>query len=516
MIHLKLKNRMLVILMLFITIKIITISDIKAASLRAGVGKIDITCEDQAVLNKYSLNPNPLYVKALVLDNGSMKAVIIAYDIIWIQAEFLSEVRERIQKELKINGSNVLMNASHNHYLLDQICKDVVDKTIQAVKIALRNMVPVKIGTGIGYEDELTMSHTLKLKNGKDWSIRFANPCPPESDVAGVGPIDPEIGILRIDKADGKTLAVLYNFACHPTIDRGAYYRHIDMYGRISADFPGYTSKAIEENLGNSAVAIFLQGCGGDVYANRYKIINEPQTSEKVGKLLGLTILKAVRSIQTGKDADLKVFTEKIELPRRADFLEKISTLETEQAELLSSLRFTSLNFKTFLPLYIKYSLNPDFPSYYSHRYMKEKILGIHELVNMDAENKIHIQKYLKNIYAMEKLARIQENIILLKERQKENESAGPTVSVEIQGMRIGNYILITFPGEAFVEVGLDIKKKSPYEHTYIAAYSNGYIGYAPTADAYKGGGYGATNNILAPEWQEIYEKKVLEIINKL
>ena len=66
------------------------------------------------------------------------------------------------------------------------------------------------------------------------------------------------------------------------------------------------------------------------------------------------------------------------------------------------------------------------------------------------------------------------------------------------------------------VEVGLNIKKASPYEHTLVAAYSNGYMHYGPPADAYSRGGYEVTECLLASEWQEIYEKKADEIIRKL
>ena len=62
----------------------------------------------------------------------------------------------------------------------------------------------------------------------------------------------------------------------------------------------------------------------------------------------------------------------------------------------------------------------------------------------------------------------------------------------------------------------MNIKKNSPFEHTFVVGYSNGYIGYAPTARAYSGEAYGATNNMLNPEWQEIFEKKASEIISRL
>ena len=50
--------------------------------------------------------------------------------------------------------------------------------------------------------------------------------------------------------------------------------------------------------------------------------------------------------------------------------------MEAEQQTLLQSLKGTSLNLKTFLPLAVKYDLSGEFPSYYSHRYLHEKALG--------------------------------------------------------------------------------------------------------------------------------------------
>jgi hypothetical protein len=82
--------------------------------------------------------------------------------------------------------------------------------------------------------------------------------------------------------------------------------------------------------------------------------------------------------------------------------------------------------------------------------------------------------------------------------------------------MRIGDFVVVTFPGEAFCEVGLNIKRQSPFEFTFLASYSNGSIGYAPTADAYGRGAYEDTLTRLAPDWQATYEKKALEMIGKL
>ena len=71
--------------------------------------------------------------------------------------------------------------------------------------------------------------------------------------------------------------------------------------------------------------------------------------------------------------------------------------------------------------------------------------------------------KYLKNIRTMERLARIQDQIATLQRHQAINKAAGePTVSTEVQGIKVGDFVLITSPAEVLVEVGLNVKKASP------------------------------------------------------
>jgi hypothetical protein len=135
----------------------------------------------------------------------------------------------------------------------------------------------------------------------------------------------------------------------------------------------------------------------------------------------------------------------------------------------------------------------------------------------MDSLNRRNIQKYLKNIRAMERLARIQDDIATLTKHQEINEDSGEdTIEAEVQGIKIGNCVLITAPLEALVEIGLNVKKASPYKHTFMAAYSNGYMHYGAPAADYDKGGYEVTECMLAPRWQKIYEKKANEIICKL
>jgi hypothetical protein len=473
----------------------------------AGVGKVEIT-------NKKLIPSNdPLYVKALVLKSGATTAAIVTVDAVaigeigYIGNDYLGKVRARLQRELKIDPANVMINASHCHGV---VCADVDDKTFQAVKAASESMVPVIAGTGRGFENRIMENRRLKLKNGKEVDVRHAYALPPDEEIAGVGPIDPEIGILRLDRKDGKTLAVVYNFACHPIMGVPN--------GENTADIVGFASKVIESNLSDGTIALFAQGCGGDINPVLYKDVNQPRNAEPLGNMLGLSVLQAVRRIKCVDNGPLKVIRETLGLPR-ADHSKRIDAMLLQQAQLLNSLKGTSLNLRTFIPLVVKYNASSEFPSYYSHRYLHEKKLGRDDLLQLDRVNRRDMKAYMENIYTMEALTRLQTNLGLLRKHQETNRRAGmKPLEVEMLGLRIGDFVLVTFPGELTVEIGLNIKKASPHKHTFIAGYTNGYIYYTPTAKQLRnvGGAQEDSDCLLAPEWQELFETRVAELLKKL
>lgn len=480
----------------------------EAAQLQAGAAKVDITDRDAAPVN------DPLYAKALVLRSDAATAVIITLDAVAIgelgrvRNSFLPNVRGRLEKELQIRPSHVLINASHCHGI---VCEDVEQRAVEAVKAAWRNLAPVRVGAGRGREDRIMENRRLQLKDGREADVRHAYSLPRDEDLAGIGPIDPEIGLLRLDRVDGQPLAVVYNFACHPI-------QGVPSRGN-TADIIGFASKAIEENLGGGALAIFLQGCAGDINPVIYKDVHNPRDAEPLGNMLGLSALRALKTIATRDGGELEVVNQIIALPRATDLEQRIARIEAEQTRLLRSLKGTSLNFKTFLPLFVQYQTFADFPSYASHRYLHEKSLGREGLGKLDEENRANMERYIQNIHTMEELTRLQVNMDLLKKHQVANAAAGkPVVDAEVMGMRIGDFVLITFPGELTVQIGLDIKKRAPAPLTFVAGCTNGYLYYAPTAKQRNNTGFAQEDCdcLLAPQWQQIYDQAVDAILKKL
>ncbi len=478
-----------------------------AATLRAGVAQVDITDHAAGPVN------DPSFVKALAISNGHTTAVIVTVDAVAIGGigrignTYLPNVRSELQKQ-GINPGHVIINASHCHSV---VRGDADQLTVQAIKEAVAAMVPVRVGTGRGREDRIMENRRLKMKDGSEVDMRRAYSMPKDEDVEAVGPVDPEIGLLRLDRTDGTPLALLYNFACHPIQGVPG--------GGNTADFPGFASKAIEQNLGANVMAFFIQGCAGDINPAMYKIVHQMHDAEHYGNQLGLSTLQAARQIQAGESSTLKVINEIIALPRGADLERRMESIQAEQAQIVRSLNGTNINLKTFLPLYVQHKVSEDFPAYYSQRYLHEKANGREDLSKLDAENRANLEAYIQNIHAMEQLTRLQINLNLLQMHLEQNQAAAmPTVNVEVCGIRIGDFVMVTFGGELTVEIGLAIKKRSPVPSTFVAGYTNGYIYYLPTEQQRNNTGYAQEDCdcIVAPEWQRLFDERIDSVLTRL
>ena len=63
-------------------------------------------------------------------------------------------------------------------------------------------------------------------------------------------------------------------------------------------------------------------------------------------------------------------------------------------------------------------------------------------------------------------------------------------ITIVLQTFRIGELGVCAIPFEVFVEIGLELKQKSPFDRTFTISHANGSHGYLPTAEQHKLGGY--------------------------
>ena len=75
------------------------------------------------------------------------------------------------------------------------------------------------------------------------------------------------------------------------------------------------------------------------------------------------------------------------------------------------------------------------------------------------------------------------ERIELLKD-------APGTIEAPLQVLRLGDLGITAIPFETFTEIGLELKDRSPFAHTFTIELAGGSFGYLPTPEQHRLGGY--------------------------
>jgi hypothetical protein len=91
--------------------------------------------------------------------------------------------------------------------------------------------------------------------------------------------------------------------------------------------------------------------------------------------------------------------------------------------------------------------------------------------------------------------------------------SSGPEVELRLTALKIGDLVLCGISGELFTEIGLEIKKQSPYSNTLIVTHCNGSNGYICTDKSFSDGGYETGASWLMPGVEKPLTEKFNELI---
>ena len=478
---------------------------VEETRLRAGFARVDITTTEGPV-------HDPVFAKALVLDDGAHRVALVSLDTIClgggigeIPDAFFPALRERC----RVCGIDELIcGTTHSHTNYSMVCKadELQARVVKAVNQAVAALRPAKIGTGEAKDPTWAINRSLRLKDGSRWSVRQAHPCPPDEKIDGLERFDDTVGVVRVDEADGKPLATLFFFGCHPLLGYAS--------NAASANYPGVAERIVREQTGGEA--IFLQSCAGDVTEIDYKNYDRPKNCEGPGISLGLAVLKAWRDIRP-TDAVLNVFRKDVVFPRRTDIPERMEALRAERDRIVMEMDGCPLNFKAFLPLYMKYQVGGDFPLGYKYEYEHERELGLTQLRDQDVINRRNIEKYLKNCERMERLSYIAAALGTYAWHEEFNRKSGKdTIDGEIAAVSFDDTVILALPVEPLTEIGCKVRELSKFRHTFISGYSNGYMHYGAPAAEYGNGRYETIECFLGAGWEKTALSAVADVFSKL
>ncbi len=257
-----------------------------------------------------------LYARAVVLDNGYERAVIVSVDLLLITKKLYNQIAERVKDITGIDEDHLLIASTHTHsgpgaydktlrFLMGEydrlVFNFLVERISRAIRLANENIMGAKLGLGRGFEYELAVNRDREI-----------------------GSIDPEIGVIRIDNEAGEPIAIMYNFSVHPISDKSL---------RVSADFPGYAARVIKQETG--AIALYINGAQGDVNPAHLNKRKGFAGAIEMGRKLGEKVADISEDIDTTDEVYLKFERQELILNPTNNYRTSIEALVINDAILL-------------------------------------------------------------------------------------------------------------------------------------------------------------------------------------
>jgi neutral ceramidase len=308
-------------------------------SLLAGTAKADITPDAGAAvvnLSNLPLRPrDPIFARVLVLKTPDVSLAIVTVDlIVFASAKVVAEAKA------KWGVDHVILCATHTHAApsprglvihppaqpdwtrgardpgelidwpglsADPWYAATEAKIIEAIGRAVNSAFPARLVAGKGPYESPYMAHNRRLVTAKGVTMLWENP-----ERRPTRPLDPTVGVIRVEDLAGKPRAFAVHYACHPVALMTA--------GVVSPDFPGATVDYLESELGPDCLALFLQGASGDLDPfdlhslrgeNRFNIVKQ------AGQSLAKGALRVSAGLKTPAATPMQVKESLLAIPNR-------------------------------------------------------------------------------------------------------------------------------------------------------------------------------------------------------
>lgn len=393
-----------------------------------------------------------LFTKALTIDNGIEKFLIITNDLLGVDDQMVKKIAEKININEKLDEKNIFISASHTHSA-PEVCQWKLTEDVSSMDYGNQELREEIINT-------IADNAVLSMKNLIPVEIGFnKEKC---SDVACNRidrnlPSDHFVNVMELRKLDGNPLSIIVNYTCHPTV-MGAE----NLY--VSADYPGILQALLENHFSESSAAMFINGACGDQSTRFTRKSQDFAEVYRMGNSVYKSTIKALENITDFKSwMEMKSIKSPVEFPKK-----KLPSY----SEAVKKLEEAKIN--------------------------KEKV------VSSDAEP----WKIREAVTKYQGAAINLELIKYLKDDYK--------IYSEIQLMQLGDILIVGVPVELFAEYGIEIKRIPKFKNTIIAGYTNNMLGYVYTPESYRNGDYEACSSIFDEDTGKFIVERVKDLISAL
>jgi hypothetical protein len=471
-------NRIPSLLLICLVAAAVALPSPARAELQAGTAVVDITPQEWPLAPRGSFTPrptdsahDPLQVRCLVLADGSTSIVLGLVDSCMVHRDVLDPAKKQASEATGIPADHMLICATHTHSapfanaqhgtpqeLAYQ--KRLFDGIVEAIVRAAENRQPAKAGySGYDLPDEV-FNRRWFLKPG----AVPTNPFGEDTDIVKMNPGRNNNILINPAGPTDPEVSVLYVVTAknQPLAVFANYSLHYvgNTGGQMSADYFGEFSRLMPVRLGRSAegfVAMLSNGTSGDI--NNINFRNPRPRREPFEQI----------RIVAGKTADAAT---------RA-----VRQIDAPSGSLKLDMRQREITLKHRVPT-------------------AEQIERAKKIVELDAEAEKQLPRLAK-AYAQRTLKLAAEP---------------PETRVLVQTVRIGDLAICTLPFEVLVEIGLELKAKSPAADTFVVSLANGGYGYLPTPEQHQFGGYETwlTTNKVQKDASVILVDNLLEMLGEL
>ncbi len=437
--------------------------------LTAGLAVIDITPPIPYRMSGYfrerlsTGTSNPLHAKAIVLRQGKERAALVFCDIIGLSLDVSSRVRRQVAKQSGIPAANILIAATHSH---------TGPLYFGALRKHLHNMAVAKLGSDpyekVDYSSELAAKVVKVITQANE----AAKPIRLKAGVAE------QKGLSFNRRFHMKNGTVRFNPGIlNPDIVRVA--------GPIDPEVGiVFFSEAGNDSAAAALVnfTLHLDTVGGTEYAADYPFYVEQSLREIYGDkfvlLFGTGTCGDINHIDVTKKERLK--TGFIGKTLAETVKAKSDSLETI-AEPALAVRSEVVE----VPL---------------QQYGPQKVAWAHESIKKVGTREL---SFLEQVEAYK--------ILALEMRP------GRTIGLEVQVFRLSHDVAVVgLPGEVFVDLGLAIKRASPFATTLVIELCQDAPGYIPTKKAFAEGSYETVNSRIAPGGGEMMVDAAVRLLKEL
>jgi len=461
-------------------------------SLQAGFAKCDITPALGCPMAGYggrdhgaTALEDPLDARALVLQSGKTTIALVCTDLIGVDEGTVGDIREKATEITDLRPEQIMICGSHTHfgpslkpsgYMTDELKAAVsedyrlnlIDSIAGSIAEAIGQLQPAVVGCG----------------TGRAWGISF-NRRPvdmTERKVAMNLTMEPEKAVAA--SLEGAKLAE-------------AWPRHGHLGPRLTpplAELDGLSAGAVDNEVpvlrvdtkaGQPLATLISFACHAVVGSEDQYAISADYPGparwafeQVIGGQMLFAAGCAGDQVPTWRYGNSRQRVGRALGSEAAATWQKIEELSNDP--LLGSVSRT-----------VELPLPPDYPT---PDQVRQKIDAIEDKTSSECR------------WLMYQLVQV----------EKYHECA--TVPWEMWAARIGDMGIICTPGETLVEIGLQLKQRSPFPYTSVISIANGYADYLCTDDAIKEGGYepGKGYNPGGPGTEKVLVENGVEMLKEL